>query len=77
MSERHPGQPGSTMVNIIEAFKLANDVTQLVGGKDLALVATAFGMVIGRAAQTIPSDQVSILQNHVSKYIADFAAKPQ
>jgi hypothetical protein len=69
-------KPGKSVVNILEAFKLADAVTAVVGGKDLALVATAFGMVLGRAAQPLNNVQQVVLQNHVCKYMSDFAEKP-
>lgn len=67
-------KPTKSTVNILEAYALADAVTPLVAGKDLALVGIAFGMIMGQAARRLPPYEVIVLQNHVCKYIADFAA---
>lgn len=77
MNDTPPKQPDRSNVNLLDAFALANELTKTVGGKDLALIATAFAVVLGRAAQTLPPHQVIVLQNHVCKYIADFSKPPQ
>lgn len=72
-----PAKRPDHSVNILDAFALANELTKTVGGKDLALVATACGILIGRAAMPLPPLQIIVLKNHVCKYIADFSARPQ
>ena len=62
----------TSTVNLLDAFKLANRITDIVGGMDLAITATAFAIVLGRAAQPLSSVQQIALQNHVCKYMTDF-----
>ena len=68
--------PDQTGVNMFDVFALSNQIMPIVQGKDLAMVAIAFAMMLGRWERSRkPFPRVAELQVVVSNEIARWASK--